>query len=164
MQVKRPTFAPVFPAAVDDDGKLVIDSQTRQRMAARAAAFKGRAVDIRLELHKDTRSQRANAYYWSCVLGEMAKYCDHTPEEIHEAMCVKFLPNETAQVEFFNRMTGECLTVDTTEARRSSKLNGAPFYDFVERVRGFALEFLGVETQDPDPEYWRKRHTTEQVA
>lgn len=164
MQVKRPTFAPVFRGSVDEQGKLVMDPVTRQRMGARVAAFKGRDIDIRLELHKDTRSQRANAYYWSCVLGEMAKYCDHTVDEIHDAMCVKFLPNETAQVEFFNRMTGECLTVDTTETRRSSKLNGAPFYDFVEQVRGFALEFLGVETQDPDPEYWRKRSTHEQVA
>ena len=81
---------------------------------------------------------------------------DQSPEEIHDAMCAMYLPNESKRVEFFNRMTGERLEVET-DTRRSSKQSASEFYDFVEKVRKFALEFMGVRTEDPDPEYWRKR-------
>ena len=110
-----------------------------------------------LSRRKSQRSIRANNYYWSQVLTPMSEEGsdgDQSPEDIHDAMCARFLPNEHKRVEFFNRMTGECLTVDT-DTRRSSKLTGEDFYDFVEKVRKFALEFLGVVTEDPDPEYWR---------
>lgn len=112
------------------------------------------------EIHaakRPTRSQRANAYYWSTVLLLIAQHTEHTPEEIHDAMCARFLPNEHKRVEFFNRHTGEQLDVDI-DTRRSSKLTGAPFYDFVEQVRMWAADWLGVFTPDPDPEYWRKGH------
>jgi hypothetical protein len=114
----------------------------------------GQAVEIRAR--KGTRSERANAYYWSTVLALIAKENEQTPEDVHDAMCEMFLPNERKRVEFFNRMTGEVLTVET-DGRRSSKLSGGEFYDFVERVRLWGVEFLGVITPDPDPEYWRKR-------
>lgn len=110
---------------------------------------------------KQTRSQRANRYYWSQVLAVMSKASsegDQTPEEIHDAMCAMFLPDERKRVEFFNRMTGEQLEVEINQ-RRSSKLKGDEFYTFVEQVRKFALEFMGVRTEDPDPNYWRKRAT-----
>jgi hypothetical protein len=113
---------------------------------------------LRLEPWTNRRSARANAYYWSCVLTPMSESSsagDASPEEIHDAMCEKFLPNEQKRVEFFNRLTGECLTVET-DRRRSSKLTGEPFYQFVEQVRKFALEFMGVTTENPDPEYWRR--------
>lgn len=119
----------------------------------------GLPVDVVVKEHRDRRSERANAYYWGCVLAPMSKDGsdgDQSPEEIHDAMCEMFLPNEKKRVEFFNRMTGECMAVET-DGRRTSKLTGGPFYDFVEKVRKFALEFMGIVTEDPDPAYWRKR-------
>ncbi len=78
-----------------------------------------------------------------------------TAEEFHDAMCEKFLENEHKRVEFFNKMTGETLTVEI-DGRRSSKLKAQPFFDFVELVRAFGRDWLGVITEDPDPEYWQK--------
>lgn len=109
------------------------------------------------------RSQKANAYLWGVIYPLMSLDTGHSPEDIHDAMCERFLPNEQKRVDFFNKMTGESLTVET-DARRSSKLAGSPFYDFVEEIRGFAREFLNVETPDPDPEYWRKRATKAKAA
>ena len=103
-----------------------------------------------------TRSTKANAYYWSTVLPLLAKENEQTPEDLHDAMCELFLPNDFKRVEFFSRLTGEVLRV-TVDKRRSSKLTGHEFYEFVERVRLWGVEFLGVITPDPDPEYWRKR-------
>lgn len=116
----------------------------------------GQRVYLEVGPEPTTRSQRANRYYWSTVLEIIAREQEMTPYDVHDAMCAKFLPNEPKRVEFFNRMTGETMPVEC-DGRRSSKLSGHRFYEFVERVRLYALEELGVETPDPDPAYWRKR-------
>jgi hypothetical protein len=110
---------------------------------------------VKLATAAAVRSEKANAYYWGCVLAEMATATGHSADEIHDAMCERFLPNESKRVEFFNKQTGEVLTVDV-DHRRSSKLTGKAFYEFVEQVRQFAAEFLDVQTEDPNPEYWRR--------
>ncbi len=116
------------------------------------------SVTVKSLSEAQVRSQKANAYYWSTVLPAMVDYLDDgtTADDIHDAMCTLFLPNQKKRVEFFNRLTGESLTVET-ESRRSSKLSGRAFYEFVEKVRLFFVENYGVETKDPDPEYWRHR-------
>ena len=117
-------------------------------------SFKGQHCDVVIEPHRDRRSERANAYLWGVVYKAIAEYTGHPAEAVHEAMVTKFLPSEAQRLSFFERTTGEVLEVDINP-RRSSKLTGTAFYDFVEEVRAFAREFLGVETPDPDPEYWR---------
>ena len=143
-----------FVGEVDDTGKL--DSSVRVQIADYIRTFAGMRIEVKVAKYKPQRSTRANAYLWGVVYELMAKDQEMTPEEVHDAMCERFLPNEQRRVEFFNRMTGECLAVET-DARRSSKLKGDAFFDFVERVRDFARTFLNVYTPDPDPEYWRKR-------
>ena len=129
---------------------------TRKQIAATCRQFAGVEIEIRIRRHKATRSERANRYLWGVVYKLLAKENEQTAEEFHDAMCAMFLPNEKKRVEFFNKMTGESLEVEI-DSRRSSKLKGDEFYDFVERVRLWGLEFLGVVTPDPDPEYWRHR-------
>lgn len=150
---------PVWRGHISDEGRFgLLDAQKPARQAY-FRTLAGLDVDITVAPHKDTRSQRANAYYWSCVLARMSEEGsdgDQSPEEIHDAMCQLFLPNEPKRVEFFNRLTRERLAVDT-DTRRSSKLKGDEFYEFVEKVRKFALEFMHVETENPDPQYWRRR-------
>lgn len=110
------------------------------------------------------RSIKANNYYWSQVLEPMSRENsdgDQSPEDIHDAMCEMFLPNEPKRVEFFNRMTGEQIEIKT-DGRRTSKQNPTEFYHFVEKVRKFALEFLGVVTEDPDPSYWQRSKTKQE--
>lgn len=130
---------------------------TRAQIAATLKAHAGTTIEVRIRRHKATRSERANRYYWGVVLALLAKDQEMTPEEMHDAMCDQFLPNERKRVEFFNKLTGETLDVEI-DPRRSSKLKGDEFYDFVERVRLWGLEFLGVVTPDPEADYWRKRN------
>lgn len=102
------------------------------------------------------RSEKANAYYFGHVLERIHVYCpEHSVEEIHDAMCALFLPNDKKRALFISRMTGAELELDLDDHRRSSRLNGKDFYQFVEKVRLWALEFYGCETYDPDPE-WRR--------
>lgn len=111
-----------------------------------------------LKLSRPTRSDRANAYYWGVVLATIERESNsgNTVDELHDAFCERFIPHERKQVEFYSRMTGESVTTEI-DTRRSSALSGGAFYEYVEQVREFARQFWGIETPDPDPEYWRKR-------
>jgi len=113
-------------------------------------------VQIVLTKEKNLRSERANAYYWSTVLTAIEEETKQPAPSIHDAMCQMFLPDEKTQVEFLNKLSGEVVDF-AVGGRRSSKLTGEAFFEFVEHVRAWALDFLGVRTPDPDPEYWRKR-------
>lgn len=145
----------VFTAASDTEGRF--PDEVRGQILAFLRRYPKVLLDVTFTAHDETRSAKANAYLWSTVYPLLAAENEQTEEEVHDAMCALFLPNETKRVEFFNKMTGECLAVDV-DTRRSSKLTGGKFYDFVERVRLWGLEFLGVITPDPDKDYWRKRH------
>lgn len=144
---------------ITDRGVLEVDDRDAMLRAIREFPI-GASVIVSVSTgQKKLRSIKANRYYWSQVLTVMSKEGsagDQSPEEIHDAMCAMFLPNEHKRVEFFNRMTGERLEVET-DGRRTSKQSPTEFYDFVEKVRKFALEFMGIHTEDPDPEYWRRR-------
>lgn len=153
--MKRPT-GKAIGTGVLTDGRVAWTAPISFTQALKALGNGEIIATIKLASAAAMRSERANAYYWSCVLAVMATATGHSAEEIHDAMCEKFLPNEAKRVEFVNRMTGESLAVDV-DHRRSSKLSGGAFYEFVEHVRQFAAEFLNVETEDPNPEYWRRR-------
>jgi hypothetical protein len=105
-----------------------------------------------------TRSQRANSYYWGVVLEHIVRLSDtgYDAQELHDVFCERFIASEKKQVAFYSKLTGQIVATDV-DTRRSSALTGGPFYDYVEKVRQFAQEFWGIETPDPDPEYWRKR-------
>ena len=146
-----------FDRVYIDGSGTILNPDVRDEIRDTLKAMKGEYLDITIEIHKDRRSQKANAYLWGHVYALMAEHTGYDANTIHDAMCEKFLPYARKQVEFYNDLTGASETV-STDPRHSSKLTGTAFYDFVECVRQFAREFLNVETQDPDPAYWRKRH------
>lgn len=136
--------------------RVVLDDEAAYRRDVQAlAARDGAALIVRVT--KATRSDRANAYLWAVVYPRIVEGSEsgYSDVELHDAYCEMFLPTAAKQVEFFNRLTGESLTVTT--ARRSSALSGEPFYDFVERIREHARTFWGIETPDPDRDFWRTR-------
>lgn len=131
------------------------DDAGYRRDLAQLKAKDGAALMVKVS--RATRSDKANAYLWSTVYPTIVEQSESgmTDVEFHDAYCEMFLPTELKQHEFFNKLTGESLTVTTQ--RRSSALSGGPFYDFVERVREHARTFFGIETPDPSPDYWRKK-------
>lgn len=149
-----------FVGRCNDAGVWAFSSDENRALMTHVATLAGKPIAVTIEEAKSIRSIKANNYYWSTVLPLLAKENEQTPEEVHDAMCAMWLPNEQKRIEFFNKMTGESLAVEV-DTRRSSKLSGAPFYDFVERVRLWGVEFLGVITPPPDPDYWRKRNREE---
>lgn len=137
-------------------GRWAWDGGERERFAAMLSTMTD--GPYLLSLSHPTRSQRANAYYWSVVLGAIAEHTGYTADDVHDAMCQQFLSNDLKRVEFYNAHSQDVLRV-AVDTRRSSKRTTVEFYEFVERVRAWAGEFLGLTIPDPDPDYWRRRTT-----
>src|SRR5690348_15925120 len=116
------------------------DPRQYRRELLRMKLKPGQVVHVRVS--RPTRSDRANAYYWSTVLATIVAESEsgNTAEDLHDAFCERFITSQRKQVEFFNRMTGEVQTT-VIDHRRSSALTGGAFYDFVEQVREFARSF-----------------------
>lgn len=143
---------------MDDTGRLMLLSTEQPARQRYYKTLASKRVSIRIAEWKDERSIQANNFYWFCldVAVEALSASEQTAEDLHDAFCELFLPQERKRVQFFNGLTGAALDVECSDSRRTSKLTGEPFYRYVERVRGKLLE-MGVQTPDPDPAYWRKR-------
>jgi len=139
----------------DDAGHYGLD-KTREFKAWMKAKFAGKEFVMTVQDRATYRSLRANGYYHGVVLKAAVDETKQDADSIHAFWCGQFLPDEKKRLEFFNKMTGQQLKV-TVDARRTSKLTGTAFYDFVEECRLWLQTWLGVTTPDPDPEFWRKR-------
>jgi hypothetical protein len=117
--------------------------------------MKDGSVVVRVELvtPKAIRPIKLNRYYFGHVLRLIADYNGDDVDDLHDQMCARFL---TRRVLVVNKRTGEVDELNVVG--RSSKLDGEEFWQFVLKVRLFAAEFFGVETDDPNPA-WRDRES-----
>lgn len=99
-----------------------------------------------IEKKHATRSLAQNAYYWSGVVGTIAEYTGYTPEEVHELLKAKFLPKTLAIPD----ANGEVVT-ELTIGQSTTKLNKLEFGEYIEAIRKWAGESLGLEIHDPLP-------------
>ncbi len=141
-------------AFCDDAGQFSITD--KENFRAWRLAHCGCELALSVHPRSYLRSLRANGYYWGIVIAAAVKESGQPADDIHSFWCEQFLPDERKRLKFFNRLTGQALQVDI-DSRRSSKLTGRAFYDFVENCRLWMQEWLGVTVPDPDPDYWRKR-------
>lgn len=86
--------------------------------------FEGKRIDVIVREYKSQRSNNQNNYYFGVVCQILGDYFGYTPEEMHDALKMKFLRKGAADLE----------TVTST-----TKLNTAQFEDYLENVRRWAL-------------------------
>lgn len=151
-----------FVGFCDDAGHVALDDRDGFLTHVRKE-FTGQEFVVTVRSRSALRSIKANNYYWSVVVDAAVKETGQDDQTIHAFWCDKFLPDEKKRTQFYSHLTGETLEVEV-DTRRTSKLTGTPFYDYVENCRLWLQEFLGVTTPDPDPEYWRKRKAREEVT
>lgn len=106
----------------------------------------GERVEATLKRYQDTRSARANRYLWGVVYAAIAEDTGQEPESIHEAMKERFLVK--TDIVFVNAKTGEM--EEHRVVGSSAGLKVSEFYQFVENVRLFAGEWLGLRIPDPN--------------
>lgn len=130
-------------------GKLRI--RERQHFERAMAEFEDGEVILHISRGtKDRlRSLRANRYYFGKVLKDIATETAHEAIDIHDAMRKKFLARIVSLV---NKKSGEIEEVIVVGS--TARLKPNEFADYVEKVRLWAAEFLGLTIEDPDPS-WR---------
>ena len=113
-------------------GKIVLEAPVQ--FAALRNKLNGQRVDVILKKSVRKRSNPQNAYLWGCVYKILAEFCKYEPEELHDAMKMKFL-----------RIHED---TDLPSIRSTAKLNTAEFSEYVEQVRRLAAE-MGCYIPDP---------------
>jgi hypothetical protein len=136
-------------------GKLKIDE--RERMLDELAQWSDGPVDVTIEKLLATRSPQANRYYWGAVIKAIARHTGYTADETHDMLKIMFLPKELAVANYNGEIVSEFVIGGSTR-----RLNSVDFYDYVERVRLWALETLELNILPPDPD-WRAHVETERA-
>lgn len=135
------------------DGML--PERSMQRLAAAMKRMQGQNVRLELVAVQPSRSLKANAYYWSCVIRyvtemfqDAGNYVDD--EDVHEFL--KMRVGKLSRV----IVTPDGEVVKTLGS--TTKLTPSQFSDYIEKIRAWAAE-LGVKIPDADQFYHeRKNH------
>jgi hypothetical protein len=102
-------------------------------------------LEVTVKRQTTTRSLQANRYYWGVVVAALSEHTGYTPDELHDFLKMKFIPKRLAVCD------GNGVVVDELVLGGSTReMNTIEFYDYVESIRMWAAEELGVVTPDPN--------------
>lgn len=108
-------------------------------------SFRDGPVTVRIERKRASRSLQANAYYWAVVVAHLSEHTGHTPEELHEYLKARFLPKTLAIANGNGEIVDEFVIGGTT-----TKLDVVQFYEYVQEIKQWALDSLGVLIPEPE--------------
>lgn len=83
------------------------------------------------------RSNDANRYYWGVVIPSVMEFTGYTEDEAHDAMKVKFLGQED-------------MRLGLVHVRSSAACDTREFFEYVEKIRQWMLEFFGHRIPEPN--------------
>jgi len=99
---------------------------------------------VTIRPYKNNRSDHQNRYYWGVVVKMLSDELGYFPDEMHEALKLKFLPKKTIS------MANESFII----ADSSTRLSTMDFESFLSQIRTWASSDLGVLIPLPnDVEY-----------
>lgn len=130
----------VVASATVRDGKLFI--RNRRAFDVQVAFMQnGWQLELTLQRKRATRSIQANAYYWGVVLHLISDCTGDTPDDLHDYFKRRFNPKPLAIAQ-----EGE----DAVTGGSTRDMNTNQFYEYIERIRQFAAEFLDINIPDPE--------------
>jgi hypothetical protein len=124
-------------------GRLKVN---RRKLAQLLATRRDCELAIVIEKKHATRSLAQNAWYWSGVVGAISEHTGYTPDEIHEILKAKFLPKKLALTDGNGEIVDELVIGGST-----TKLNKIQFGEYIEQIRAWASDTLGLDIKDPLP-------------
>lgn len=95
------------------------------------------------------RSGQANRYYWGVVIAQLSEHTGIDPDDMHLYLKARFLSKSLAIAKANGEIVDEYVLGGSTSA-----LNVVEFYDYVQRIKQWALESLDLEIPEPDSD-WR---------
>ena len=96
--------------------------------------LEGKSVDIVVRLVRKTRSNPQNRFLWGCVYELISENTGYTREEVHDAMRMLFLKDETRKIPTL-RSTTSLTTIEMSE--------------YWKQIQQFAAEKLSLVIPDP---------------
>lgn len=130
--------------SIDDKGALSIHN--RQRLLEWARQYPGKNIVIKFERKGSKRSNPANRYYWGVVIREITirlRELGHQwlkDEDVHDMMKLKFNYEQIVSEQ------GEVLELP----KSTSTLTKTQFAEYVDKIRMWAADFLGINIPDPN--------------
>ena len=115
---------PIFFATIKK-GKVIFNNV--QLFNNYLLSLEGKDVEVVVRKPKKERSNPQNRYYWGVVINLLCETTGYTPEEMHEALKMLFLKDNTRKLPTL-RSTTELTTIE--------------FEDFLEGVRVWAASEL----------------------
>lgn len=105
-----------------------------------AERFDGKDFKITVETKRDTRSNKQNSYYWSCVVGMIKDRInelgnDYDEDEVHDWLKANFNKSDDAYLGI---------------PKSTRRLSTTEFEEYVEKCKMWASEFLGIYIPDPN--------------
>jgi hypothetical protein len=127
----------VAEAHVKNGRLFILD---RQRFDETVRAIDPRwPLTVRVERLKATRSQQANRYYWGVVVHYLSEHTGYGPDEMHDVLKALFIPKAMAILDGNGEVKGEVVLGGSTRQLKTEE-----FMDYIERIRVWAMDHLGV--------------------
>ena len=126
---------PIFYGTINK-GKLILEAP--QRYLVHLSGLEGKRVELILRKRKSQRSLQQNKYYWGVVVEILASHCGYDPDEMHEALKVKFLSE------------GQDEKTGLIKVRSTTKMTTDEFIKYTDKVIRWAAQDLGVFIPDPN--------------
>jgi hypothetical protein len=126
-------MGPVFLGRVDEAGRLLLEH--RNALTAHLRGLAGKRVELVVRKQRARRSNEANRYYWGVVVAVIADHLGYDRDECHEALAWHFLRAGE---------DGEKLP----RRQSTASLDTGAFSEYVERVKRWAAEELGIYVPD----------------
>lgn len=105
----------------------------------------GAEVEVEVTIRRATRSLAQNAYWWGVVVEMISEQTGYTPDEVHEFLKAKFIPKKLAFCDGNGEVVDEYVLGGSTR-----KMNTLQFGEYMETVRRWAAETLGLNIPDPE--------------
>lgn len=102
-------------------------------------------VEATFTQQRAARSQRQNRFYWGVLVHELSEHTGFTPDEMHEWLKLRFIPKKLAVCNGNGEVIDERVVGGSTR-----KMTTTQFEDYMETIRRWAAEELGVFIPDPD--------------
>lgn len=140
-------------------GRIDISDELKRYLSEALKRWADGPVTVTVKRERPGKSHLQLGYYNALVLPMIVEeICDDPENEeelarVHVEMKCRFLPMERAT--FTDRESGEERTVEAVPSL--ADLNTKQMAEFVDRVRQWAGEFLGLTIPDPDPLWKTKR-------
>jgi len=98
---------------------------------------------VKVKKQRNNRSNMQNNYYWACIVQPLAAELGYFPDELHDALKVKF-SSEWQSIEINDKQIG-LQTVNST-----ARMNTKDFEVYADQIRIWALSELGIRLMLPN--------------